>query len=451
MKRLVFNYSDFIVSAEDFFYSVKYPLLVLFLTLLFWTTGWVFWGFLTFVLIGCFILINFEDLSLLISLLLSILFLPNDLSSFTNPLFYLVFAPAGVCLVYHFIKFKPRKIFLGKMVKPLIFIFLTMLLGGITSANASQNYSYGLPQILEIGAGMFVIYFVLSQGFLPKKDINAHDYFMRIVLCAGLVPVFELYLCAVLKINAVNETLNYDNFGWGDKNFIGYILLIIIPTACYFITRSKNILPSFALLFFLIFSTIFSRCDGAIGILVLSSPVLCFFTYKHLNKTNKNLFLCLSLLVLTIGGGIAVYKAFTEPSFLRYAYRRFLETDIRDFLYITAFNVFKEFPIFGGGVFLPAMKVYKNLVNYHSSFFHVIATTGILGLFAYVYLTVNRVRIFTAKNTPFNLFIFISYLLFFCYSSIDCGEFLIVVTFINVCSLAVEQMRYTDTLPLSKK
>ena len=63
------------------------------------------------------------------------------------------------------------------------------------------------------------------------------------------------------------------------------------------------------------------------------------------------------------------------------------------------------------------------LYNFHSVFFHVLATMGIMGIVAYIFYYIARFKILMETNTCFSLFITITFIMFECYAFIDTAEF----------------------------
>jgi O-antigen ligase len=104
-------------------------------------------------------------------------------------------------------------------------------------------------------------------------------------------------------------------------------------------------------------------------------------------------------------------------------------------IYLLSLELFSKFPIFGVGLghsvaFLNAFDpIYNGF--FHSTFFHSIASMGIIGLLAYVLLYLSRIKLLAKNNTSFGLFAMISFFTFAIYAMVENSEVNIIIVYIT--------------------
>lgn len=438
--RVINTLSTITKKAVEFIYTDFYAPLIALLTLFFWVSGFSLAGVLLFSLIGTFIFVVQRDMTPVLPLLLSIFFLPSNLSIFSNILSYLVFLPALGGLIYHFIKYPLKEFYFGKLLFPLFLIFFTMLLGGIFS-DEILSYGLGLVQIFGIGFAMLFAYVVLSQYICPSEAFDNKHYFYHSLLIICAVPCVEMFFSTLFFINCPTGVITYKTLGWGDKNFIGYMILLAVPICFYFIVKAQKqrmYIYMGALVFFLI-SILFISCDGATGILIVCTPFLFYFTYKRVTVNKKQAVIYFAYAVLLTIAIILLIISIASGNLIGYLNTHFFNDTGRTRIYKQAMELFAKHPIFGVGVYYPVLKGSVGYINYHSTIHHALATTGICGFLAYAYLTYKRIKIAVQNFSDFNFYGLLSIIFYMAYCFIDCGEFLMIVIFINVITLILER------------
>ncbi len=445
MKTTAKSFSFLSVREQisNFIYSNYYLVFVALIVLFFWTAGWIYAGFSALIIIGCYIFLTQRDMTPIIPLLLSVLFLVKDPSVFSSIWIYLTFIPVLGCLIAHFIMYPIKKIKLGKLFFPLLAVFIAYLLGGIGSSEIAF-YSLGFVRIFGIGLTMLVIYFVLSQYICPDKHRDFKGYIFNTLLFICIIPCVQL-----LEVVYVYNRLPGDvaAYGWGNSSAVGSLILIACPSCFYLMVKEKKIIPYFLALAFFIFTIITANHDSGIGILVIMLPVLAIFTYRYVSPEKKFLY-TIFLYVGAIGTVLGIFFYLSSKGDLLTVFtQRFLNDTGRTDLYLEAIKRFLIYPIFGNGAYYPELYPvlgFKDITVYHSVIFHPLATMGIVGFLAYGYLIFGRYRILMQKNTLFNFYAFYSATLFQIYAFIDCVEFLMVIVFLNVLVMLTEKVNETN-------
>ena len=136
------------------------------------------------------------------------------------------------------------------------------------------------------------------------------------------------------------------------------------------------------------------------------------------------------------------------------------ESNSRILLYKDALRQFAKHPLFGVGTGYDGpdyMNHVEEIVFYwfHSTFFQIIGSMGLIGIFAYGFSYFMRAKIIlkTIKKDTFTLFVFLSLLGFELYSLIDTGTFVplptMMIVFILFATLEKhqeDQMNLSDSL-----
>ncbi|MBQ8426325.1 MAG: O-antigen ligase family protein, partial [Clostridia bacterium] len=172
-------------------------------------------------------------------------------------------------------------------------------------------------------------------------------------------------------------------------------------------------------------------------------------------KTYVHTIIIISALLLTALVITVVLYGFGE---LLVAVKPFFSDSSRTKLYEEALNLFAKYPLFGSGLgyvesdTVSALSI--SLYNFHSVFFHVLATMGIVGIVAYIFYYIARFKILMKNYNCFSLFATIAFLMFECYAFIDTAEFNViplmstVTVFITIVELTNKKSN-DEPLPLT--
>ena len=177
----------------------------------------------------------------------------------------------------------------------------------------------------------------------------------------------------------------------------------------------------------MIATDILSESDGSSGIVVFSLPFLVVCTFLNMKKQHKQEFaLCVfsAVYILCVAG--LIFSLTTDLDEIITIVGQKTNENGRSKLYKKAMELFAANPLLGIGIGFVDQSIYQptaDIFNFHSTFFHVAATMGIFGLIAYTFYFVFRFRIILDGASPFNMFVFFSFVLFEAYGLIDVCEF----------------------------
>ena len=300
-----------------------------------------------------------------------------------------------ISIVVHFIRFKVT-LTTGVLTKPYIWIALAYI--------ASIFYVDITPTYLLISIVGF--FYLLLYQFFRQTLKTDESYLMRILFFASLLLIAELSYNISLGFflenleKPIRERISlgmksswfHGDFGWANINDVVIHITLLMGSQFYFIIKHpKNILYWITPLLtgFVVFV---SASRG--GYLSMFLSFLIYVPYV-IKKTNK--WGILNMIYAFILVGLVLYEL---RLLVEIAYEIAIQGGLDDLdsftsnrltLYKHALDIYKEFPVFGGG--WAAMTDIGNpdrIQVFHSTLFHTLAvmgTFGLLGLFYYFYQT----------------------------------------------------------------
>lgn len=445
---------DKLISAQEkvkeYFYGNIYPAISAAIVLVFWALNLQFLGLAYLVLTACYIFITQRDLTPILPLLFTAPMTFSELDSFSTAIPYILFAPAAIAIIIHFVRFPIKKAFIGKLFLPLVAVSLALFAGGIFSTHLN-SYHKGLVYILAVGVAMLAEYFVLGQYLSPDKNFDLKKYFSICIITVACLSCAQLIFANALSLINDGKILN-GNFSWANTIHIGYMTLFAIPLCFYLMANAKKILFPLILVVFFVGCAILTVSDGTIGILAICLLPIVIYSYFKIKPENRTLYSVFFLCLFSIFAiSLIILCSVLKSDFLNYLTIHFLNDTGRTRIYKKALDAFTNFPVFGVGLGYP---VGGSCGGYfHSTIFQVMGTMGIVGILVYVWYFAARIKIFTEKQSFFNFYAFISFLLFEVYSFIDNGEFtfLMIYTtaFVLITELNNKKSKGLEPLPLN--
>lgn len=456
--RIKNNLKNIFDLTEPFFFGYGFPILVGLLTAFFWYLGISAISIFVFSMFGLYIFVAYRDSSPILPLLFGISISFSSLDRLANFTEFLYFTPALIGLVLHFILHPIKKIKIGKLFFPLLVIFFVMSIAGLGSSYY-LGFSSGLATIFGVGLSTIIVYLYFKQYIGEKKNFRFDKYLcITIISIAGAVSI-QLFNLHFLKWSGVDvNKVNIHFFGWGYSTQIGTLFLLAYPCTFYLMVKDKIVLPYLFIGLFFIIIIFLSAVDGPAALLCFGTPILMIYTHNRLNDKNKRIFwnfYGFALLILCTT--IIIFLDELMPIF-NHLFNSFLDDTGRTQIYLKAIEIFKAFPFLGGGFATHPGQVGLIPYNYHSTFFQILATMGIVGLIGYALYYFVRIKLLTKNYKDVNIYFTISFILFESYAMIDCAEFngiplMIILTVMMVCiEFANDKNKFNDEeLPLFMK
>jgi O-antigen ligase len=343
-------------------------------------------GVFFLILMNTLILIFYKNTLYILPSLFSLLFVLNKsnmnfdtVGSLGFP--YLALFTFFIGPVIHLIRFKPK---FNKGI-----FFLGILLIGI---------SYILPliylpfDIRAIPVSMMGILYLLIYIFFTSTVKGNLNYLFKVMMFINLLMVFQVFFYLYQGYMNHPELEFYyrifsgwgRNLGWANINDMCFYIALTFPSYLYFIFKKPKTYLVWFLMILPVVAVILSKSrGGVIGFAAAVIGVILFFWLKGNKKhlTHGLVFLAFTITIFYIGR-----QAF------HIWYEFFLESlgeDFNDFttgritIYKTGWEVFKTYPIFGGGwLSLQNLNPGSRLFMYHSTLFQALAAMGTFGLIA---------------------------------------------------------------------
>ncbi len=396
----------------------------------------------TIVLALCFL----DDVSPLISCFLVITFIFPVGVKITDYLHLIAFLiPIIGALVYHIIFFRPKKFVLGKLFYPQIAISLALVFGGLGSSLLPSQYAHGLGQILQLGFLLLFLYLFMTNYMSIRKGEQT-EYFAKMLIATGLVLTLEMLIFMFCNDKPFLE-IKHDEIDLGaiSSNGAATVIMLAIPFSFYMMVKHPQKSIFYAILtvlqYFALFIT-YSR--GAILFAVITSPMNIIYTFA-VSKNKKHI--ALSYGIIFAFAALVYFCLMDKINDLilgLFNVRGWgsLEeiSSGRMSIFKEAWQCFADFPAFGVGIGYVGINYTpgnSGVFWFHSTFFQVIACTGVFGLLLYLYSYFGRFKIiFTnIKNSPFNAFVLFAFIGFEGYSLINNGTFLAIPLMLIVTTM----------------
>lgn len=351
---------------------------------------------------------------------------------------FLWVAPFAVAaLVFHFIKY--RKSFkIGKSFWGLCAVSAAVTLGGLGHISAADYFSgTSLFYMFGLGIGMVAFYLLIKSQMGEDEKMNV----ARVMYLVGLLAAFSVFWLYVLEwdISIGAGKMLKPQF----SNNLSTLIMMSMPFSLFYPSRKRRWLDFLAFLF--MYAMMFASGSrggmlfGTFEFVCLLFVFCCFGRKGRSAIRSRCLFLggvvvsgilawcflpeLIRLLRLGTGEGASRFDVFKNMfvSLLNFA-------DSRADLFARMIQDFKANPLFGAGLGNTGNTDLYNpvkgaMVWYHMWLPQIVGSLGLVGIAAYGYQLVARVRIYL-KNPGFvNRTFFLSYLGLLLMSQVNPGEF----------------------------
>ncbi len=406
----------------------------------------VFVGLLSFLLVVC------EDvLPTTLPFLLLCTFTTNCYDSFDLFIGYAIYAPIpAAALIYHFVVYK-KPFHAGSSIKGILAVSLAITLGGVGNFSVKE-YFFGSYYFLGLGIGMVVVYLLMKSQFAPQRKYDERARFATIMLLEGCLCV-AMVLMGYWFYHAGKSSGHYE-LGFS-RNNISTMLMFAMPFPVYLGIKKKG-LEIFTVLFYTAICLTTSR-----GGLLFGSAEFLFccahwiFNEKHRKRRILRSFFCALALcvVITIAGRVIMDVINNRMQ------AEVLKGGSRWAMIWQSLEHFERSPLVGTGILdnsidYGAFRKAGTMAWYHMMIPQIIGSMGLLGVAAYLYQFVGRLRLILKNADFWSLCLGISYLGVLMMSQVNPGEFCPLPYELLTVLLFIFQERrltWTKRLPLSEK
>jgi len=316
--------------------------------------------------------------------------------------------PAALAIIFHFIYYK-RKLVFGKYFLPMVAVAIAAALGGLFFYDIvrTQNVVWGLI----FGVPYLLLYFLFSNYLDDNDKTDIIIFFAKIIMWAGIVIMIQMTLFLVGKEDIMKEILSKNiKLGWGVTNMIANMFLFIIPFTLFLSTKLKRGYIYIVITAFMYLYSIITLSRGGLAVLALMLPFYLYFTYKKSEDNNKkNLLIIFGIISIIV---ISIFIVFHNNIILiaQVMFQKGLSTSGRADLFSIGINSFLKNPLFGSGFAYLGPFDGKSFQWYHSTFFQIVASTGIIGIIAYGYQYFIKYKLILQNRSKFNLFVLLAFI-----------------------------------------
>lgn len=442
---------------NGFIYGFYFPLAICTWALICFYFNFQDVGLFVLICIAGLILVVHRDITPIVPILTCFFLLIRDYAPLTSLPYVVSYIFLFSCIICHFITFPPKVFCVGKLFFPLCLITAALFLGGTLSPYVT-NYKNGLVPAFAMGPMVLLIYLIFLNGITPPEKLDLKVYLATAIIIPTVFAAFEHILiktCTSLELFKARESM-----GWGNFNTFGAMVLLAVPMCAYLIAKSGKFIAFFSVIVFLIAADFLAHSDGSTGIVLMSLPFLALFVLLNSKRKNKRkIFIFIVCLILLVSSAaLAIVNIFTFDEILNFIIIK-TNNNGRLRIYKKAIELFKKNPVLGVGISFVDEASYiitNNMFNFHSTFFHVLATMGICGIIAYAVYIMSQVKVLLSGHSSFVPFAFTSFVLFQGYGIIDICQFnlipLVCYATLLVLVSELEKLKADDkNLPLNYK
>ena len=387
-------------------------------------------GLFLFIAIVSIILVVCDDvLAALPSFLLVSLFMiksdPDTAYDEYIRFWWLVFF-ALAAIAFHLFAYQRKKKFVwGKAAWALTAVAVAITIGGIGSISAKEYFAGGaLYHVIALGVGMLLAYLFLSRAVKTDDTGRLPAYVANVMLMMGLFAAFMVFQHYLEFLPLVIERKALLAFQW--RNNVSTFLMFALPFPFYKAFRKSAYLLT-ALLMYLALLLTGSRGGLLFGSIEL---VMCILFVLLADKKRRLFYSILfgSIVVLVIIA-LPFFFGFFRPVLVRLIESvLYSSQEVRGQLYQRAVQDFLASPILGKGLgYMGNRDLHPSqqfaLCWYHCAPLQIIGSMGVVGIAAYLYNYITRVKIFLRRRSNFHLTLFLSWLGLEMMSLVNPGEF----------------------------
>jgi O-antigen ligase len=169
--------------------------------------------------------------------------------------------------------------------------------------------------------------------------------------------------------------------GWGLGNFAATYLIIFTTTTFYYFKKLRLKFYFYFIILFELVMLIFTLSRGAIlAFSVTSIFLFIYLLYKTNNIPKFYIYTIINIFILIVFLSLDTQNIIV---FNNRMFMDFFDDNNRFALWIKAWNLFLEHPLFGNGIFSEVNENYFKL--YHNTILHTLATLGIFGFIALIW------------------------------------------------------------------
>ncbi len=356
--------------------------------------------------------------------LVPVAFANQDLSGFLVLVYATIYFVPSIILRFIFF---PFKWIAGKNLIPLLIYSVVTMLGGIGSSISVKDYFAFYPVYTMLGIGFLqVVLYLFWLSYTPSDTQKSTAYFAKMMIALGIICVAMIALSNTVLREQYDIIPSFKflvYLPW--KNYVSLLLILSMPFSFYCAVRSKKHHVRYLLFGIFQYLAIFSTMSA--GCILFATAMLPFLFIATLIKARKEDRFVIICSIFILIATIAIIGWLEQTILIDLTQQKISSGGSnRVAIYEHAIEVFKQYPILGGGFGIQddfAVNSMNNgfiMMYYHSTFFQTLAATGIIGCIGYAIMALSRLKTYAKPNT-FSLFLTIGFLAYAGHSMLDVG------------------------------
>ncbi len=248
--------------------------------------------------------------------------------------------------------------------------------------------------------------------------------------CLLLAQILWIYVTNSVVVNGIIHRSRIFT-GWGMHNNIGGMLAMMIPFAFYLAAKyHRGWIGTVAGSAFLL--GVFLTCSRSSILTGTAAYLLCIFLMLHYASNRKNNTIALITISTVTVVSVIVFHSYLQRLFSD-VLSIGLDPSSRDTIYYHGLALFTQAPVFGNSFYSPGfvpwdwatIDAFSHFFppRWHNTFVQLLASTGIVGLGAYVFHRLQTVRLFLRRRNKETIFIACSLGVLLLCSMFDCHMF----------------------------
>lgn len=361
---------------------------------------------------------------------------PNSVFATWGLYIALILIPFVLCLIFRLATDKDfgGKAFFQKkryLIRGMILLGIAYLLGGLYSIAYPHQWNKNILMACLQFAVIFLPYYIFT-GAVNWKKAPKH-YFPWIGFMMGCMLVLQIIRIYIHRGVIVDGVIlrNRIYTGWGMYNNIGSLLAMMIPFAFYLASRyHKGWIGSVIGSLFLI--GVFFTCSRGSILMGGGAYLLCIILLMRSAMNKKAHTITISVFCVLLVSLVIIFHSQVAVLF-RSVLGRGLDPNNRDWIYTEGLKQFARYPIFGGSFYPIDFAPYDWATvgsfseflppRWHNTVIQLLASTGVVGLAAYIYHRYQTVRLFLDRKNRETAFIVCSIAVLLGCSLLDCHLF----------------------------
>lgn len=377
-------------------------------------------GAVIFVALISLLLIVCEDiLPTTLPFLLLCTFTTNCYDSFDTFIGYAVYAPVVVAaLIAHFVVYRGT-LKMGESVYGICLVSIAVLLGGVGDFTLKQ-YVSGAYYIFGLGAGMIFAYMLMKSAFSARRGYDVRMKFAAVMTLVGVLCSFMIatgYVRRYLHLSTGAYTIGFS------PNNLATLLMFAMPFPIYL---SRKQLPIVILTPVFLAMLCLTKSRGGLIFGCMEFFICCLYWVcmgkKH--KTERIIYCVAALGAVACAFGRVVLDMLQDRIFADGV----IISNVRFTMFGQALDNFYKRPFVGTGILDESIwysdtKKQGAMTWYHMMIPQVVGSMGLIGIVAYGFQILQRVKLTFQKRSTWSLALGISYLGLLMMSQVNPGEF----------------------------